>query len=223
MNSQDSIRQYYEEYYGTKRDQVTGQSLRRVRSNFRGINIKPDTRFIDVGCGLGAVGSYLAGQGVMPVGIDISLEAIRVASGAEDYVALVQANAEKLPFSNASFGGAAFMGTLEHFRNPSGALKEIIRILKPEAQICFVVPNSDFFLFKFLKGTGQPHEVPRKCGGWRMLFETAGLKIDSIYRDIGPDVFEGGLLKGVLRKLILFAFNLLPICHTYQFVFICRR
>jgi hypothetical protein len=70
------------------------------------------------------------------------------------------------------------------------------RVLRPGAQACFVVPNSEFFLL---------------------------LKVERVYRDIGPGVFEGGLLRGVLRKLVLLLFNLLPLHYTYQFVFICRK
>jgi SAM-dependent methyltransferase len=224
LDAQDSIRQYYdEEYYGTKRDQSTGRSMRRARNNLRGMYIKQGDRFIDVGCGLGIVGRYLTNQGAVPLGIDISLKAAQMAWHTGGYIALVQANAEKLPLGNALFDGATFMGTLEHFRYPDKALQEVIRVLKPGAQICFVVPNSGFFLFRFLKGTGQPHEVPRTCAGWRRLFKKAGLEVELLYRDVGPNFFEGGILRGLVRKFVLSAFNLLPIRYTYQFVFICRR
>lgn len=55
------------------------------------------------------------------------------------------------------------------------------------------------------------------------MFEDEELTVESVYRDIGPGILEGGPLRGLLRKLVLLFFNLLPIRHTYQFVFICRR
>jgi SAM-dependent methyltransferase len=223
LKSQEGIRQYYEErYYREKLAGITGRSLRRVRSNLRGIHIERGARFIDVGCGLGTTGLYLARQGAISFGIDISLEAVRSTFQSRGYAAVLQANAEFLPFADLSFGGATFMGTLEHFIDPVKALHEVKRVLTPGTQICFVVPNSDFFLFKFLGGTGQLHEAPRTYEGWHQLFEKEGLRIEAVYRDIGPSVFEGGIWRGVLRRLVLFAFNLLPIHYTYQFVFICR-
>jgi 2-polyprenyl-3-methyl-5-hydroxy-6-metoxy-1,4-benzoquinol methylase len=224
LESQDSIREYYEEqYYGERLEGITGRSLKRVRSNLRGMLIRRGARFIDIGCGLGTTGSYLATRGAIPLGIDISFEAAQIALQSGGYEAAIQANAERLPFADLSFDGATFMGTLEHFINPSEALHEVNRVLKPDTQICFVVPNSNFFLFKFLGGTGQLHETPRTYEGWCRLFEEAGLRVEVVYRDIGPDIFEGGLLRGILRKLVLFAFNLLPVRYTYQFVSVCRR
>ena len=65
------------------------------------------------------------------------------------------------------------------------------------------------------------HEEPRTYEGWANLFKDAGLEIKTVYRDQGPSIFAGGLLRGVLRKIILSIFNLLPLKYTYQFVFIC--
>ena len=179
-------------------------------------------RIIDVGCGSGATGQYLADLGVRACGIDISFEATRSASQIGRYALVLQGDAESLPFADQVFDGAVFMGTLEHFFDPVKALREVIRALKPGASICFLVPNSQFFLFKFMRGTGQPHEVPRTYEGWRQLFETEGLRIETVYRDTGPGLFEGGVLRGVLRMVVLAFFNLLPIRYTYQFVFIGR-
>jgi SAM-dependent methyltransferase len=223
LKSQDVIRQYYEERYRERLRRGTGGSLRRVRSNLRGMHIKRGDSIIDVGCGLGTVGSYLMDRGAIAFGIDISFEAARATSLSKDYAAVIQANAESLPFADLSFDGATFMGTLEHFVDPVKALRAVNQVLKPGAQICFVVPNSEFFLFKFFGGTGQPHEVPRTYEGWGQLLEMEGLKSEEVYRDIGPGVFEGGILRGVPRKLVLLLSNLLPLRYTYQFVFICRK
>lgn len=187
------------------------------------MHIKRGDNIIDVGCGLGTVGSYLMDRGAIAFGIDISFEAVRATSLSKDYAAVIQANAESLPFADLSFDGATFMGTLEHFVDPFKALRAVNQVLKPGAQICFVVPNSEFFLFKFFGGTGQPHEVPRTYEGWGQLLEMEGLKIEEVYRDIGPGVFEGGILRGIPRRLVLLLFNLLPLRYTYQFVFICRK
>lgn len=223
LKPQDVIRQHYEEVYKGGLGRRIRGNLRRVHSNLRGMRIKPGDRFLDVGCGLGTTCLYLARRGAEVFGIDISFESARLTSRSERCGAVSQANAEFLPFADISFDGATFMGTLEHFIDPVKALCDANRVLKPGAQICFVVPNSDFFLFKFLGGTEQPYEVPRTYKGWWQLLEEGGLKTEMVYRDIGPSVFDGRLLlRGVLRKLVLFFSNLLPLRYTYQFVFICR-
>lgn len=221
---QDEIRQYYEQRYRGRARPRIAQNLKRVRSNFRGMHVSEGDRVLDVGCGLGTAGVFLADQGATPFGIDISLEAAKASLQAGGYVSASQANAESLPFADVSFDLAAFLGTLEHFVDPVKALHEAKRVLKPGAQICFVVPNSNFFLFKVLEGTGQPHEMPRTYEGWRQLFEEKGLSIEKVYRDVGPGVFDGrSLWRGLLRRCALSLSSLLPMRHTYQFVFICRN
>ena len=223
MKSQDVIRQYYEEQYRERSRRRIGGSLKRVHSNLRGMHIERGDRIIDIGCGLGTTGLYLAGLGAIAFGIDISFEAARTTFQSGGYAATLQANAEFLPFADLSFDGATLLGTLEHFIDPAKALREANRVLKPGAQVCFVVPNGNFLLFRLFGGTGQPHEVPRTYEGWRELFEREGLRVETVYQDIGPGVFDGGsLLRGVLREFVLFFSSSLPRHYTYQFVFICR-
>jgi SAM-dependent methyltransferase len=219
--TQDNIRHYYEERYGATAWPEASQNLKRIRSNLQALQIAAGDRVLDVGCGLGLTGLYLAEQGASPIGIDISSKACRLARGSGGYLATAQASAELLPFAALSFDTAVFMGTLEHFVDPAKALREAIRVLRPGAQLAFVVPNSSFFLFRFLGGTGQPHEVPRSYEGWHQLFEAEGLTIDTVYRDVGPKVADvGRLLRSWIRSLVLFFSNLMPLRYTYQFVFI---
>jgi ubiquinone/menaquinone biosynthesis C-methylase UbiE len=218
MESPKQIQQYYEEYH---RARSRGISLRRVQSNLREFEIQPGDRIIDVGCGLGTTGIYITNQGAKPYGLDLSLEAVRASS--TRYSAVLQADAAALPFCDASYDGATLMGTLEHFVAPDRALREVSRTLKKGAQICLVVPNAHFFLFRFFGGTGQPHEEARSYEEWHQLFETQGLVVQAVYRDIGPGISEGGWLRGIVRKLALSLFNLLPLRQTYQFVFVCGR
>lgn len=185
------------------------------------MSIQPGARFIDVGCGLGATGSYIDSLGAIPFGLDISIEAARASSAR--YTGVVQASADALPFADTAFDGATLMGTLEHFEAPASALQEVSRTLKAARQICLVVPNARFFLFRFFQGTGQPHEEARSHEEWVKLFEAQSLEIEAVYRDIGPGVSEGGWLRGIVRKLVLVFVNVLPIGQTYQFVFVCRK
>jgi demethylmenaquinone methyltransferase/2-methoxy-6-polyprenyl-1,4-benzoquinol methylase len=218
MSTREQVQSYYDDYH---RSRSKGSSPKRVRSNLRRMSIQPGDRIIDVGCGLGATGQYISSLGGMPFGLDISLEAVRASS--PSYTGVIQASAEALPFVDAAFDGATLMGTLEHFADPERTLLEVGRTVHSDGQICIVVPNGRFFLFRLFGGTGQPHEDARSYADWCELLEAEGLEIEAVYRDIGPGVFEGGWLRGLARKLILIFANLLPLRQTYQFVFVCRN
>ena len=221
MKSQDHLREYYDVQYGAKSDTVA--DLSRVRQNLQKMVFESGARVLDVGCGIGTTCFYLKQRNALPVGVDFSYRAVHSALRLGNCAQVLQADAEILPFADQIFDGATFMGTLEHFPNPVRALQEVKRVVKERALICFVVPNSRFFLFRFMRGTGQPYEKPRTYEGWQALFEEVELEVDTVYRDIGPDIFKGGLIRGLARKLILIISSFLPIRQTYQFVFICHN
>ncbi len=218
---QDSIRQYYDRWYSHEGRRELADGLARARSNLSRMRLRAGDRVVDIGCGRGAMGACLASLGARAYGLDISHGAALASNKLGCYAAALQANAERLPWADRSFDAAALMGTLEHFFDPVQALCEVVRVLKPGAQVCLLVPNSEFALFRFLGGTGQPHEVPRTYEGWTALFEASGLRIETVYRDRGPGVFVGGLARGLVRKIVLLLSGLFPIRFTYQFVFVC--
>jgi len=220
LKRNNNIRTYYENVY--YKDCKKQQDFRRISNNLRAFEIRQGDKIIDIGCGNGLSCAYLVKRGAKAFGIDISFKVLKVALQYDD-INVVQANAEYLPFKGSAFDGAIFMGTLEHFIDPGKALNEVKRALKPKAKVAFAVPNSNFSLFRFLEGTGQIHEVPRTLNGWKRLFAQHGFEIGRVYKDIGPNICKGDILWGILRKIIILIFNLLPLRYTYQFVFICRN
>ena len=220
---QDNLRLHYEKRYAHRVEAKQRHNLKRIRGNLRNLLVAEGDWVIDVGCGLGTTGLYLSARGALPFGVDLAFEAARGGSASGGYLATSQANAEMLPFADSSFDAATFMGTLEHFVSPRRALREATRVLKPGAQACFIVPNSEFFLFSHLGGTDQILEVPRSYGGWSQLFMEQGWRIESVYRDSGPGICDwGNPIRGLVRGLVLLLSSLLPVRYTYQFVFICR-
>lgn len=99
---------------------------------------------LDVGTGSGIVAIEAArrmGPDGRIVGIDLSgpmlaqaaLHARATPGG--DRIAFTQADAEQLPFANATFDCVVSLFALLHFPNPSQALDEMRRVLKPNGRL----------------------------------------------------------------------------------------
>jgi ubiquinone/menaquinone biosynthesis C-methylase UbiE len=113
----------------------------RTAAKFAGFllpHLRPGMRLLDCGCGPGSITLGLA-AGVAPgeaVGIDFDPDSIQIARAlaAEQPIANVRfevADLYALPFPDASFDVAFTHAVLLHLREPTRALKEIKRILKP--------------------------------------------------------------------------------------------
>jgi SAM-dependent methyltransferase len=100
---------------------------------------KPAGALIEVGCGTGAYTVGLAELGWDVTGVDLSEDMLRRA--AEKGVRTVQADATALPFADASFDAAASMFTHTDFDDFTGAVREIARVLRPDAPFVYIGPH----------------------------------------------------------------------------------
>ncbi len=112
-------------------------------------NVGEKPLILDVGCGTGAVGVELRKLGTS-FGIDFSEHALAFSlkRGAEN---IFRADAEHLPFVDASFDAVVSLDTIEHVPNDALAVSEIFRVLKPGGVFVMNVPA-----YKWLWG---PHDV----------------------------------------------------------------
>ncbi len=95
--------------------------------------IEETSVILDVGCGAGFLTNELALAGHQVTGVDLSESSLKVAAH-HDQTKTVNykvANAYELPFSDASFDVLCAMDFLEHVEDPSRAIKEFARVLKP--------------------------------------------------------------------------------------------
>lgn len=98
----------------------------------------PGRRFLDGGCGLGALSRRAASRGASPVGFDLSPRSLARAAGAggpdEHYAC---STFEELPFSDGAFGVAGGVFVLHHVDLPRAA-QELHRVLGPGGRAAFL-------------------------------------------------------------------------------------
>ena len=128
----------------------------------------PGERILDVGCGPGFYVAELLEQ-VGPegsvVGVDGSPQMLAVASGrceGHENVAFHEADATALPREDASFDAALCVQVLEYVADPTAALAEMHRVLRPGGRV--VVWDVDWATVSM--HSSDPARMERVLRGW---------------------------------------------------------
>jgi SAM-dependent methyltransferase len=144
----DGVAEWYDRELATA---PTGLSAHRVVGRLLG---QGKGRLLDVGCGGGSLSQAVAELGWTVTGVDVSDDQLRLARGLD----VVRTDATALPFADQSFDAAVSVFTHTDMDDFAGALREIARVLRPEAPFvylgvhpCFIGPHS-----RFLAGEGIP-------------------------------------------------------------------
>jgi ubiquinone/menaquinone biosynthesis C-methylase UbiE len=138
-------------------------------------------RVIDVACGTGALAITISDQ-IGPngsvIGVDINEGMLDIARAKAPQVNWQKAPAELLPFDDASFDRAVCQFGLMYFENQEKALREMMRVLRPEGSLAFVVwdklENNPGFearnqLWIEMFGEEAGDEVPYSLGDYEAL------------------------------------------------------
>ena len=109
------------------------------------VELESDGRYLDLGCSAGLYTRNIAprlSEGGDIVGIDISpsmlKEASRKSRKAGARTSFARADAENLPFADATFNGVVCGGSLNEFGDPARVLNETARVLKPGGRIAIM-------------------------------------------------------------------------------------
>ncbi|KKK73919.1 hypothetical protein LCGC14_2889000, partial [marine sediment metagenome] len=98
-------------------------------------NTKKGEHVLDVGCGSGILCYHLKNEGRHPTGIDLTKVSVDFCKDKIPGVVFNQGKAEKLPFQNGLFDVVSSNQLLEHLKEPKVAIKEMIRVCKPNGKL----------------------------------------------------------------------------------------
>lgn len=123
---------------------VYGKYLGRILRN-----VRPGSKILDVGCGVGQVSNFLAGRGFDVTGIDISSLFVKEAKklGKAKFRTM---DSTILSFKDESFDAVISAETLEHITNPEKALSEMTRVLKKGGKLILRFPNKQSKMRNFI-------------------------------------------------------------------------
>ena len=108
------------------------------------IEIAPDDRVLDVGCGTGFATEALIERSDDVHALDQSVHQMEKAwakLGKHDPVSFYRGDAERLPFGDDTFDATWSSGSIEYWPNPVEGLREIRRVTKPGREVLIVGPN----------------------------------------------------------------------------------
>ena len=124
-----------------------------ITVDFSKLKIKPGFRILDMGCGNGRhVSAAYQFKDVTVVGADLCFDDLKKAEERLDYHdelgahgggnwGLLTANILDLPFPDDSFDLVICSEVMEHIPDHESAIKELIRVLKPDNHLVISVPR----------------------------------------------------------------------------------
>jgi ubiquinone/menaquinone biosynthesis C-methylase UbiE len=101
--------------------------------------ITPGARLLDVACGPGYVAEAARATGARPIGVDFSIEMVRLAQKRSPDLEFRLGDAQALDFPDHSFDVVLMNFGLLHVPQPQAALAEAHRVLRPRGRFGFTV------------------------------------------------------------------------------------
>jgi SAM-dependent methyltransferase len=95
---------------------------------------------LDAGCGMGRHAYHLLADGARVVGLDASPAIdVAAANNRSDGALFVQADLLHLPLASDAFDVVCCLGVLHHLEDASKAMKELVRVLRPDGWLLIYV------------------------------------------------------------------------------------
>ena len=199
----DIFREVYRDDYPEEANPDSFVTITDLRTFVKNLNVGPGKTFIDLGCGRGGPGLWIAREtGANYVGIDFSENAIKQANHRsadfkiEGTSKFQVGDMYSLNFPENSFDGALSIDVISFIPNPLAAIKEAARILRSKAFFVFTTwenktshKNNDYR--SYLRDTGFKIKTYSETPDWKqrqreVYQKTLELK-DVLIKDMGRD------------------------------------
>ena len=224
---QREVREWFDDVYATR-----GLAYLRPPEAYpiflQLLGARAGQRVLDIACGPGLLLRAAREREMHATGVDLSSVAVgmvpRVAPGAR----ALQANAQHMPFADASFDYVTCIGSLERFLDRRAALREMQRVAAPGARLCLMVRNARTFTWRVLtewrgKVNHRGHQDAATLEAWTQLFAECGLRVAAVYPDQWfwqkwrNRVFgKPGPEEPVVRRRV-------PLAFANEFIFVLER
>lgn len=222
------IRSFYDSiYYKSANPDISAS--RHLTMLAHKVGVQKDQQVLDVACGVGEWLLACKEIGAHVNGVDLSEKAIAICNKNFPEGMFYSVSAESLPFEDNKFDFVTCLGALEHFLDPGKALKEMLRVAKDNAKFLLLVPNSGFLTRRLglFSGTNQADvkEDIRSLEEWKNLFETSGLTVNEMWKDLHVLswlwISSRGWLHVPVRAAQAFALTIWPLKWQYQVYYFC--
>ena len=191
------LRQYYPPSYWY--DAETGNEVSTLAELYRRIVIRDHVAFVDravndvpvaqgakrrvldVGCGGGLLLHYLQRRGHRALGLDLSIDAARIA-WQQNGVPAFCGTLSQVPLAEGTCDTVTMFHLLEHLYDPAGYLETAHRLLSPHGRLILQVPNAACWQFLLLGEAWNGLDIPRHFWNFRprdleVLLDEAGFQI----------------------------------------------
>ncbi len=134
------IQKYYDKFskkYDLQRDSAYYQMIEQIEKSIIKKHLREKGLVLDLACGSGRFVALLQKKERTIVGVDISMDMLKIAKEKNNNAFFVLADAISLPFKNNTFTHTISLKALPHIPQLKKALKEIGRVTKKEAVLEF--------------------------------------------------------------------------------------
>lgn len=162
---------------------------RSIQATLNRLNIEPNSRILDLGCGTGSLFQSLLD--VVPeaelLGLDLSTEMLDIArEKLPDSIELVVGSADNLPFADESFNLVISTSAFHYFPNPVSVITEAKRVLKTNGRLVITDWCRDYWTCRlldlWLRWFNSSHFRTYNTEELREMFLTQGLTQVTIER-----------------------------------------
>jgi len=174
MKDELEKKDYLDVKYDTTEKPLTEFPLKLAEYIIKRFNLKPKSKFFEIGCGRCETLSAFSKLGLDVSGVDSSKRAKEFAPKNISKLEILDISKDKLPFEDNEFDVIFTKSVIEHISDPKFLITEIFRVLKPGGIFIVLTPDWISQMHTFYEDPTHVH--PYQLKGLEDLFKMNGFK-----------------------------------------------